>query len=136
MAFIRVKEIKGQRYAYLVENKWTNRGARQKVGKYLGKVYAPQKTTKKGLKEYLRITSVKDYAEGSDFRKIINDLINLELHNHGIDSFYAEKQGNKVIALNQGFLCEHTIKALFSHNPEEDDGFRLAGLMTGAGIDI
>lgn len=136
MSFIRIKEVKGQRYAYLVENKWTERGARQKVGKYLGRIYAPQKGKKTGLKEYLSVKDLKGYVEDSDFKKIINDLMALELYNHGLNHFYTEKQGNKVIALNQGFLCEHTLKALLNYSPEEDQGLRLAELITGAGIDI
>ncbi len=136
MSFIRTKEVKGQKYAYLVENKWTNRGARQKVGKYLGRIYAPQKRNKTGLKEHLNIKDLRNYVEDNDFKKIINDLIALELHNHGLTHFYADKQKNKVIALNQGFLCKHTMKELLNYNPEEDQGLKLAELITGAGIDV
>lgn len=136
MSFIRIKKVKGHRYAYLVENKWTNKGARQKVGKYLGRIYSPEKKTQKGLKEHLNIKDIKSYVKENDFKKIINDLVSLELHKHGIDNVYFGKQGNKVIALNQGFLCEHTLNALLSHVPDEDDGFKLAELITGAGIDI
>ena len=46
MGFIRVKKINGKEYAYLVENKRykrkfksKNKGSRQKVSKYLGKIY-------------------------------------------------------------------------------------------------
>ena len=37
--FVRVKNIKGRPYAYLVENEWTPWGSRQKVAKYLGKTH-------------------------------------------------------------------------------------------------
>ena len=36
--FVRVKNIKGRKYAYLVENEWTPWGSRQRVTKYLGKL--------------------------------------------------------------------------------------------------
>lgn len=36
--FVRAKTIKGQKYAYLVENKWKRGRAKQKVKKYLGKI--------------------------------------------------------------------------------------------------
>jgi hypothetical protein len=38
MSFIRIKRIKEWTYLYLVENIWTDKGSRQKVLKYYGKV--------------------------------------------------------------------------------------------------
>ncbi len=40
MAYIRVKKISGNEYAYLVESLQTSSGTRQKVKQYLGKVHA------------------------------------------------------------------------------------------------
>ncbi len=37
--FIRKKKIKGKEYAYLVENKYINGRVKQKVKRYLGKVF-------------------------------------------------------------------------------------------------
>ena len=39
MAYIRTKKINNNKYAYLVENKNTPKGPRQKVIQYLGRVH-------------------------------------------------------------------------------------------------
>ena len=62
MAFLRVKNVNGQKYAYLVENKWykrghkgKGRGPRQKVMRYLGRVYSFDKAQNRKFTKLLRI---------------------------------------------------------------------------------
>ena len=62
MSFIRTKKIDGKEYAYLVENKWykhsfkgKGRGPRQKVSKYLGRVYNFNKTENIDINNILMI---------------------------------------------------------------------------------
>ncbi len=142
--FIRTKVIKGQQYGYAVQNSWTEKGARQKVTGYLGKVHRPQRTKSKGLAEFLGIDNIEEYFNKKSFSEIVDDLVKLEMHNHGIDdAFYlAESHVKKlsgksaVIQANQGFICSDTVKQLKAYNPEQDEGYSLANLITSAGINI
>ncbi len=146
MAFVRVKRISNGEYAYLVENSWTDRGARQKVGKYLGKVYRPERAKSEGLGAFLGIPDVGKHIRSSDFKGTAADLILRELHNHGIkegdfainfeDSSVKNGKGrDAAIAMNEGFLCSHTLKRLLGYDAEKDySGYLLADLITAAGI--
>ncbi len=146
MAFVRVKKISGGEYAYLVENSWTDRGARQKVGKYLGKVHRPEKAKSEGLMAFLGISDVGRHLRSSDFKSIAADLIKLELNNHGakesdfaidFDEFRVKNRRGKniAIAMNEGFLCSHTLRRLLEYDAEKDySGYILADLITAAGI--
>ncbi|MBI2137354.1 hypothetical protein HYU12_02435 [Candidatus Woesearchaeota archaeon] len=144
MAFVRVKRVYGGEYAYLVENSWTNKGVRQKVGKYLGRVYRPEKAKSEGLGAFLGANELGKHIASSEFGKIAADLIRLELHNHNAkeanvnieECRVKDGKGKEIaIAMNNGFLCSHTLKKLLEYKPEEDySGYRLADLMTAAGI--
>ncbi|MBS3132545.1 hypothetical protein J4470_00250 [Candidatus Woesearchaeota archaeon] len=146
MAFVRVKRISGGEYAYLVENSWTEKGARQKVGKYLGKVHKPEKVKSEGLGAFLGIPDVGKHVRSSDFKRVAADLIRLELHNHDVksDEITADFEGfsvknrsgkNVVVAMNNGFLCSHTMKSLAGYDADKDySGYLLADLITAAGI--
>src|SRR3989338_1064166 len=78
MVFIRVKNRvyngKSSDYAYLVENKWGKYGPRQKVKKYLGKIY--------------KFDAVKDFdfviVDGS-YKKLMIYLFENELKRHGFE---------------------------------------------------
>jgi hypothetical protein len=131
--FVRIKNIKRQNYAYLVENRWTANGARQKVSRYLGRVVKPEKKTEKSAKEHLRIEDVRQYINDNDFKKIINDLVAVELFNHGVRNF---DYNRGVLQINDGFLCTHTINELLNYKGDDENGVRLAELITGAGIKI
>ncbi len=142
--FIRLKKIKGKDYAYMVHNSWTEKGARQKVTGYLGKVHKPERARQKTLKEFLALESVEDYFSSKEYKEIVSGLIKLELHNHNLeDSFFMNGTELKtisgkdaVVQLNQGFLCNETIKKLLEYNPEQDDGYTLANLLTYAGLSL
>jgi len=90
MAFIRVKNIKGNKYAYLVENTWKKRkgASRQKVGKYLGKVISLQRT---GKEEFTR--PLPETKEG-----IALTLVEHELLQHGF-----VKEGENLIQMDLRF---------------------------------
>ena len=70
MAFVRVKKISGSEYAYLVENTWTERGTRQRVGKYLGRIYKPDKVKSEGLANFLKISDLGKHIRDNNFGKI------------------------------------------------------------------
>lgn len=146
MAFVRVKRISGGEYAYLVENSWTDKGARQKVGKYLGKVHRLEKAKSEGLGAFLGIPEVGRHIRSNSFKAIAADLVRLELNNHGakdgdfainFDEFGVKNSRGKeiAIALNEGFLCSHTLRQLLEYDTEKDySGYLLADLITAAGI--
>jgi len=146
MAFVRVKRISGNEYAYLVENSWTEKGGRQKVAEYLGKVHKPNKVKSESLANFLKITNLGKYIRDNEFKKIAADLIKLEMHNHDvkIDDFSInfedisvknDRGKNVVVAMNNGFLCSYTLKRLVGYKPDQDySGYLLADLITAAGI--
>ncbi len=156
MGFIRIKTrvIKGKRlsYAYLVKNKWNKKlgSPRQKVGKYLGRIYSPKKQKDKTFNSHYRIDDLKRYLGSSGKGKIITDLINWELYRHeskekGICFFRPNKtirKGKKeaVLMINHGFMCGYTIRRIFNFEPRTDDeretGKELAKRFTEAGIAI
>jgi len=142
MAFVRVKKLKGKEYAYLVENTWQDKGSRQKVKAYLGKVVKPLRQ-KEGLVD----------VAAMQFQEAVIALIKQELLNHGFNenlefekakadllnkSFVSGKR-NIVFALNEGFLCAHTIKEALdfkSEGYEEQAGAKLATVLVEAGLKL
>ena len=140
--FIRTKKIKGQSYAYLVQNSWTSKGARQKVAKYLGKAHKVERKHEKKLSEFLSVSNLDEYVSNKAYDELIHDLIRLELHNHGTEESFELKEGSvksksgkeAIILANQGFICSETLKALKAYRPDSDNGYVLASLLTFAGI--
>lgn len=142
--FVRVKRIKGKPYAYLVENEWTPWGSRQRVVKYLGRTFTPER--------------VMDEARTlpDDFPGAVQAAIVQACHNHGFrrdgntlhkDGIAVNLQENTVtkngkhvaVRMNEGYLCAHTIQQLLAFQPEErddDTGRKLAGHMLEAGLQL
>ena len=145
--FIRVKKIKGKDYAYLVSNEWTPNGSRQKVKDYFGAV---QKHSQ--LYEKAALLEAK-------FEESLTELLRNELLNHGFAMSECRnlltKEGIVVdlvcknvrnsdrkpcaIKLNEGFLCEHTLKELFGMKLLENNsqaGAVLANSLVAAGLKV
>ena len=148
--FIRVKKIKGNDYAYLVSNEWTPNGSRQKVNDYFGAVQKHSQMYAKGA------------LLGARFEESLTELLRNELLNHGFamtesgNQFAKEgivvdltnktvQNANKkpaVVKLNEGFLCEHTLKDLFGikmlqNNSESgSSGAVLANSLVAAGLKL
>lgn len=91
--FLRVKKIrkKGReyRYAYAVENVWRKRkkATKQKVRKYLGRVYTAGKEDSRDFFEHYGIMDVDKYLRKSSRAKIVDDLVMVELINHGFKEY-------------------------------------------------
>lgn len=151
MSFIRVKKINGKEYAYLVENKWykrgfkrKGRGPRQKVGKYLGKVYSFTKADNIGFFEFNKIDNVESYIKSNAREQIIRELVEWELARHNISkeeftidfSSKIVSKGKKKVSLriNEGFLNSFTLARLF--NMKRNEGYYLAKCFVEAGIEI
>jgi hypothetical protein len=111
--FIRVKKIKGQPYAYLVENTWAHKGARQKVLKYLGRVHPIPSTPidadvsslsyPDAIKLLLRKTLTSAGFTGTDV--LTKDGFTVDLTTLKVTA----KNRSTVLKSNEGFISDHTI---------------------------
>ena len=143
--FVRTKTIKAKKYAYLVENRWTKRGARQKVVGYLGAI------------ESVTIGSKEEFHSKSlTFSQIVDGLIVRELEGCGFleqngrwihgDVVWEPKMhtlrrhGKKVcLKINEGWLGEATLNRLYhfvAKGKPRDVALRLANSFVIAGIEI
>src|SRR3989338_9366821 len=155
MAFIRTKKIDGKEYAYLVENKWykrkhkgKNRGPRQRVNKYLGRVYSFNKTENIDFFTFKKINNLEQYLKNNSNNKnnVFRDLIEWELFRHNInkEEFTMDypnkkiinKSNNKEVSLkiNEGFLNGFTLARLF--NLKSGDSYYFAKCFVEAGIEV
>ncbi|MFH1505381.1 MAG: hypothetical protein ABIE94_00110 [archaeon] len=152
--FVRTKEIKGKKYAYLVRNKWVDGKVKQQVKKYLGKVYSPERADETHFYEHYPSYGKRDPPE------VIRDIVRLELVNHGFaildDKTLSKadvivdvakckvrtKNGkNAVLSWNDSFLHNSNFKKLVNFKIEKDEeedtpGTRLAEAFSEAGINV
>jgi len=152
--FIRTKTRKnkaGKRktYAYLVINKYrkTRKTPKQKVSKYLGRVYA----FKRAKEQPQPLTS--EYIIQNDYKTILKALISSELKARGFVKkgeglekeairvdlsarkiFDKGKQNNVCITLNDGFLTEYTLRQALDFRPPEGAAEREIGKALGDAI--
>ncbi len=144
--------IKGRRnasgreysYAYLVSNRWKGSSSRQSVKGYLGRVYSFERHLDKG-----------ELPVRKSFRGTILALLAAELKAIGfsasgelfsmegieVDLVSASVMKGKfpvVVELNEGFLCDYTLKRLLNFRLRGEDaleaGRRLAERLVEAGI--
>ena len=147
--FFRIKKIKGKEYAYVVENEWRRKGSRQRVKGYLGRVYRLSLSDDVGFLSFIKINAIEDYISNNEKNKIINDLIEWELFRFDIDKEeflidlnnkkIQKNKKNVVLFVNDGFMCNLTLKNLLDFKTEGDeqtDGYRLAKAFVEAGIKV
>ena len=140
MAFIRTKNINGNPYAYLVESTNTSKGPRQKVKKYLGRVYSFSEVNGKKFSS----------------NNIVQNLILSELSKCGFESvkgvymngnviFNPKKnsvmKGKKdaVVRLNEGHLSSFTVRRIINFKKSNDlnkDANLLAKYFLEAGLNV
>jgi len=147
MVYVRIKKIKGNEYAYLVENKWNKKlkQPKQKVKSYLGRFYNFDIKDNKDFVDHHKINMEKYFKENS-INKVIKDLIEFEFLKHDISEFEVNldkksilKNKNRVVlGINGGYLCNHTLRKLtdFRFNEEEELGYGLAKAFSEAGINV
>ena len=143
MAYVRIKKISGNPYAYLVENEKTDKGPRQRVKKYLGRVYP--------FKE--EISQNKEVKE-SNKNKFVKALILRELAPRKFkqkdEKYYFDKlvfspktfsvskgKKNVVLAFNGGYLSQFTIERIINFkktNNLKKDATILAKYFLDAGL--
>jgi len=149
MVFIRLKNRvsngKSLDYAYLVENSYRRNGPKQKVKKYLGRIY--------------KFDIVKDEEfklVGGSYKELLCSLFENELKKHGFvlknnvyvcgdcsvdlnNLKFLGIKGNKiVIQINAGFICEHSLNELFNLKFSEGEEFKkeFAKKLVLGGLDI
>src|SRR3989344_6508099 len=135
--FVRVKNIKGRKYAYLVKNEWTPWGSRQRVTKYLGKLVLLERTK----------NDAHELPNG--FKETVLAAAEQELKNHGVTEEKIavnltqgkiEQEGKKIVlGMNEGYLCDHTLAQLLAYTPEEnpsENANKLANLAVAAGLKL
>jgi hypothetical protein len=151
MAFIRVKtrkksETERYEYAYLVENSWHKKmkQPKQAVKQYLGRVLRSDRRPIEFF-DYIKAASKEEYLK-KGFEAILTDLIRWECYQHNITTAQIDFENGRVrqngrmvvIAMNQGFLCDYTLRSLAlagaGKQPEDTPGYNLAKALVEAGI--
>ena len=148
MAFIRIKKISSNKYAYLVESTNTNKGPRQKVKQYLGRVHELEKNDE---------TNVESNYNPNTKKEILSSLILPELSSRGFsknkDKFQhksllfcprelsiTKKNGKEaILAVEEGYLCSYTLQRLLNFKKSKDlnsDALKLAKYFLEAGLAI
>ncbi|MDD9953439.1 MAG: hypothetical protein OXR66_03820 [Candidatus Woesearchaeota archaeon] len=149
--FIRVKTISGKKYAYLVENTWKNGKTKQRVKKYLGALYKPEKLQEMSFTQWKNV-ELESYMNNTPLKKIIRDLVQHCLWLHGFlgkpparDGFSVDlmkgnvlKRKAAVIQMHDGYLSTDTFRALFKFKPVEEEtrGEKLAEALVKAGLKV
>lgn len=129
--FIRIKKRKSSKgiknFAYLVRSKYYKKGPRQKVVRYLGKVYKIKKkkpnrhksNEKKhnNLEDFLTSLIIKELRRHA-FKHKGNLIFNNS--NFFIDltkqKVYDDKNNKIVLTMNYGVLCDYTLNRLFEQS--------------------
>ncbi len=151
MAFIRTKTVKGNTYAYLVQNQWTQKGARQRSKKYLGRVFLLEKVRDKPF------CSMENYViKGKSKKEILANAIVITLQGYGFSQKenklkkenlfvdlktleVAQRNGNPAaLSLNGGILCTETISRILACRESEEniEGYQLAKCCVEAGLSL
>jgi hypothetical protein len=153
--FIRIKKIKGNMYAYLVENSWENNKARQKVKKYLGRIFTPEKTNQIAFEESFPTIPKEP-------KQIVRALMEWTLCQHGFvkDPLVKKKwiynhgkivgdpatlqitsgKNDVTLKINEGYMNEYTLKEIIQINikalEQREAATVLAKACVSAGIQI
>jgi len=140
MAYIRTKKIKGVEYAYIVETKrYRKKKVKQKPKKYLGRVYRFDRKNMMDFYEFHDIEDVNDYISGRTVEMILNDLVKVEIYNHGFEEksgkWYNKgcvvnikkkevlnEKGNRIaLALNEGFLTSYALRKILCFKADYEE---------------
>jgi hypothetical protein len=144
--FIRVKNIKGHGYAYLVENSWNNNKAQQKVKQYLGRIHQPEKVNNVSFEEFCQMPK--------DYKKIVSALMEWVLQQHGFtkDPLVQKKwiyhhgkivgdpetfkitsgKNNVTLKVNEGYMNEYTLKELINIDLQKKEQHGAATILAKA----
>ena len=139
--FIRKKKIKGIEYAYLVKNKYNKKvkQSRQKSSQYLGKIikldFQGNPIKAHTIKSAI-IQSLKNLNFEQKDSQLIKGKMIIDLKNQTVIN------SNKPLCLelNQGYLCNYTLKKLINFKPKNTTNIEIAkdfaSIFVNAGINI
>ena len=142
--FVRVKNIKGRPYAYLVENEWTPWGSRQKVAKYLGKTHLLTRISEgmlelpEGLQQTI-LQGVVQELQNHGFTKEGDLMVKEDVIVSLQEQTIRQKNKKVVLGMNEGYLCDHTLQQALAFVPEErpdKSAKKLANLILEAGLKL
>lgn len=156
MTFIRIKKIKNKHYAYLVKNRWTKKGSRQKAVGYLGKLVKLDKNKNpttfedflanekidisKLNNKGLILTLIRLELVNHSFKKVNDNLFKLDNISFNFDDLTAKQDDKSIVLnLNEGYLSGYTISQLLKFSSEGDEdrvGLDLAKAFVDTGIAI
>jgi len=135
--FIRVKNINGSPYAYLVQNEWTQHGSRQKSTTYLGRVekvgvVLAEFEPPHGSAEDILLSLVGRTLAQAGFEQrnklFCRDEVSVDLIHFNV----YRKERPAVLELNEGFMCNLTLKNLFLFKDSDySDDLQKKGLHPG-----
>ena len=147
MAYIRTKKIGKNKYAYLVEIVSTDKGPRQKVKQYLGRVH-----------EFEKNNEISEIKEGNSKENILLNLIIPELKSRGfkdkknnlvyqklifdqknISLTKSKTKKEAIIKLNEGYLSTFTLQRIVNFQKTKNlnkDAHTLAKYFLEAGLQI
>lgn len=146
MTYIRLKKINHQDYAYLVENLQTEKGPRQKVRKYLGKVHHLKASETidvdieaKNKNEMLHLLTINQLVSCCFKEK--EQLYELDdlLFSPKDFTIKTKNQKEAVLKINDGHLCSFTLQRILKFKKSADlnkDAFLLAKYFLEAGLPI
>jgi hypothetical protein len=139
--FVRTKLIRKRKYAYLVKNRWTKAGPRQKTVRYLGVVFEPEKISDEPF----------DHG-GETAREIVESLVHWQLANYGFKDRGRSVWGrdditvdlkrlvcSHAIKMESDFMCTYNLKRLMRFKSSGDQsvvGLALAKAFVAAGIPV
>jgi hypothetical protein len=125
--FVRKKKVKNNNYGYLVESKYTKKGSRQKVKKYLGKIFEVENNFEQFNNEtYLEL--LKEFFESL----ILPSRVCIDYKYKKI--LFNNKEC--VLQVRDGFVYSDLMKKLFKLTRSEEDtpGQELAELLSNTGM--
>jgi len=150
MVYIRIKNINQKPYAYLVESKKSKNGPRQKVKKYLGRVYEfeKQEVDNNAISSKSKINFLsslvlpelvaigfKEKTKEYKLQNLIFDHKKLTLSKQT----KSKTVKDAIISLNDGYLCSFTLQRILKFKKKGDlreDAEVLAKYFLEAGIKI
>lgn len=146
MAYIRVKKINNKPYAYLVENKKTANGPRQKVLQYLGRVHHFEPQKENALQE-IRVQNKKEFIrqlasstlEAHGFKRNQKNLVQEKITFSPQQLTLIKNNKEAILAVNEGKLCSFTLQRLANFKKTRDlnkDANLLARYFLEAGLPV
>ena len=146
MAYIRTKKISGNKYAYLVEIISTDKGPRQKVKQYLGRVHVFEKSkevseinlgnTNKEILLNLIIPELKARGFKGKERLAYNKLV---FNQNNLSLTKSKTKKEAIIKLNEGYLSTFTLQRILNFQKSKNlnkDAHTLAKYFLEAGLKI